>query len=296
MRLGLFTDAFPERPLGEVLDWLAAELPALRDVEVGTGGYSPAPHCDRAALVASASARDEWLCAIAERGFRLAALNASGNPLEVPEHERALRETIRLAALLGVDAVVCMSGGRPELAGGAWFPGVEDEVERYWRERVLPAWRELSALAQAERESLRLCLELEPGSAAYTVSTALRLCEACPNVRVNLDPSHFFWQGVDPLAAVRALGDRIGFAHGKDTVLDEQRVAVDGLLDRTAWRYATAGHGHGEAWWRAFADELRREGYDGVLSIEWEDALVPPAESVLEAALLLERLLVEVPA
>ncbi len=296
MRIGLFTDAFAERPLGEVLGWLAEELPTVRELEVGTGGYSAAAHCDRAALLASASAREEWLGALAERGLRLAALNASGNPLEVPEHERALRETITLAALLGVDVVVCMSGGRPDLAGGAWFPGLEEAVERYWQARVLPAWRELSALAHAERESLRLCLELEPGSAAYTVSTAARLCEACPNVRVNLDPSHCFWQGVDPLAAVRALGDRIGFAHAKDTVLDEGRVAVDGLLDRTAWRYATVGHGHGEGWWRAFAEELRRAGYDGVVSIEWEDALVAPAESVLEAARLLEGVLAEVPA
>lgn len=291
MRIGLFIDALADRSLVAALDWLAADVAAVRDVEVGTGGYSPAPHCDRGALLASEAAREEWQAEISSRGFGLAALNVSGNPLEDPGHDLALRETIRLAALLGVDTVVCMSGGRAELSGGAWFPGVEAAVERCWRERVLPYWREISSLAWAEGDALRLCLELEPGAAAFTVSTAARLCDACPNVRVNLDPSHFLWQGVDPLAAIRALGDRIGFAHGKDTVLDDERVAVEGLLDRTTWRYATVGRGHDAGWWRSFADELRRAGYDGVVSIEYEDPLVPPEESVLEAVRVLEEAL-----
>lgn len=296
MRIGLFTDALADRPLVAALDWLASEVPAVRDVEVGTGGYSPAPHCDRGELLASEAARKEWQAGIASLGFTLAALNVSGNPLEDSSHDLALRETIRLAALLGVDTVVCMSGGRAELSGGAWFPGVEEAVERYWQERVLPYWRELSAFARAERESLRLCLELEPGAAAFTTSTAARLCAACPNVRVNLDPSHFLWQGVDPLAAVRSLGDRVGFAHGKDTVLDEARIAVDGLLDRTTWRYATVGRGCDAGWWRSFAGELRRTGYDGVISIEYEDPLVPAEESVVEAARVLHDALAGVPA
>ena len=79
MRVGLFTDAFADRPLGDVVEWLAAELPDIRDVEIGTGGYSPALHA----------------AVLSELGeLRLSALNVSGNPLEVPEHDRALRETI----------------------------------------------------------------------------------------------------------------------------------------------------------------------------------------------------------
>ncbi|NUR77159.1 MAG: sugar phosphate isomerase/epimerase [Thermoleophilia bacterium] len=277
----------PERPLEGVLDWLAVELPAVRDVEIGTGGYAPAAHCDRERLLADDGLRRDWLVSIESRDFRLAALNVSGNPLEQPEHDRALRETIALAGLLGVERVVCMSGGRPELSGGAWFPGVEDDVERYWTERVLPYWRELAA------SGVLLCFELEPGAAAFNVSTVERLLELGPGLAVNLDPSHFFWQSIDPLAAIRRLAGRIGFAHAKDTVVDPERLAVDGRLDRTAWRYATAGHGRGADWWRDFGEELRRAGYDGVVSVEYEDPQVPAEASVAEAAQVLTQALAE---
>jgi sugar phosphate isomerase/epimerase len=273
LRVGLFTDAFPKWSLEEVLEWLSMRLPSVRDLEIGTGGYSPAPHAgDLAGLGGD---------------FRLAALNVSGNPLEVVEHDRALRETIELARALGVERVVCMSGGRPDLSGGAWFPDVELAVEAYWTERVIPYWRELAGLAS----DVTLCFELEPGAAAFNVSTVERLLELAPNLTVNLDPSHFFWQSIDPLVAIRRLAGRIGHAHAKDTVLVREQVMVDGLLDRTTWRYATVGHGRGVKWWRMFVEELQRAGYDDVLSIEYEDPSVPAEQSVAEAAglLLMER-------
>jgi sugar phosphate isomerase/epimerase len=287
LRIGVFTDAYGDVALDDALERLAADAPSVRDVEVGTGGYSSAPHCDRELLVADPAARTAWIEAIEARGFALAALNVSGNPLEVVEHDRALRETIALAVLLGVDRLVCMSGGRPELSGGAWFPGIEDATDSYWRERVLPYWRDVGALAARAHPHLRLCFELEPGAAAFNVSTVERLLELSPSFAVNLDPSHFFWQDIDVLAAVRRLGGRIAFAHGKDTVLDAVRVSLDGRLDRTAWRYATVGHGRSPAWWGSFVDELQRAGYDGVISIEYEDTEVAPEASVREAARVL---------
>lgn len=280
MRVGVFTDGLAHLSLEGALTWLEETLPDVRDLEIGTGGYSPSPHCDLDALASDGGAAHAWLGRIAERGFRLAALNVNGNPLEDGSHDDALRETIRLAATLGVDTVACMSGGRPELAGGAWFPGVEDSVEAYWRTRVLPYWTEISKLARQARPSLRLCLELEPGSAAFNVSTVERLLGVAANLAVNLDPSHFFWQGIDPLEVTARLGTRIGFAHGKDTVLDLQRVALDGYLDRGAWRYATVGDGHPLGWWESFASSLRAAGYDGVISIEHEDEAVTPEDGI----------------
>jgi sugar phosphate isomerase/epimerase len=281
LRLALFTDALADRPLADVLEWLASEVPSVREVEVGTGGYSPAPH--RASLAQ-----------LDGSGFGLAALNVSGNPLEQGDHDASLRQTIELAGELGVTRVVCMSGGRAELAGAGWFPGLEDETERYWNERVLPYWEATAAFARTVDDRLRLCFELEPGSAVYNVSTFDRVAELGENLAVNLDPSHFFWQSIDPLEVVRRLGGRVGYAHGKDTVLDAERVALDGVLDRTAWRYATVGHGHDVDWWRSFVSELAAAGHDGPVSIEYEDPTVSPEESVAESARILAS--VEVPA
>ncbi len=289
MRVGLFTDALGDRPLADALSWLATEAPEIRDLEIGTGGYSSAPHADLAALLRDGGERGRWLAEIEGRGFRLAALNVSGNPLEEPLHDRALRDTIRLAAEVGVDRVVCMSGGAPGLTGGGWRPGLDEMLAREWEGRVLPYWRDVSSRALAESAALVLCLELEPGNAVFNVSTFERLAAAGENLAVNIDPSHFFWQEIDPLAVVRRLGARVGFAHGKDTVIDRARVAVDGVVDRTTWRYATVGHGHAAAWWRRFLDALRSAGYGRVVSIEWEDDRVAPEESVVEAARVLAR-------
>jgi sugar phosphate isomerase/epimerase len=288
MRVGVFTDGLAHLPLEDALAWLGRELPEVKDVEIGTGGFSPAPHCNLGTLVADTAEARAWIDDIAGRGFRLAALNVNGNPLEEGPHDRALRATIELASILEVDTVACMSGGRPELSGGAWFPGVEDATESYWEARVLPYWREIAGEAAASRPSLRLCLELEPGSAAFNVSTVERLLEVAPNLAVNLDPSHFFWQGIEPLVAIERLDGRIGFAHGKDTILSD-RVAVDGLLDRRSWRYATVGDGHDVGWWSRLVDALARAGYDDVISVEHEDDMVSAAAGIAESARTLQR-------
>lgn len=287
MRVGLFTDGLAHLSLDAALEWLEVELPDVKDLEIGTGGFSPTPHCHAEALVADASAGRAWLDRIEERGFRVAALNANGNPLEDRAHDRGLRTTIALAALLGIERVACMSGGKPELSGGAWFPGVEDATEAYWRDRVLPYWEDVAELSEREAPGVRLCLELEPGSAAFNVSTVERILDIAPCFAVNLDPSHFFWQHIDPLAAIGHLGSRICFAHGKDTVLDPERGPLDGVLDRTAWRYATVGHGHPPTWWASFATALEDVGYDGVVSIEHEDDAVAPEVGIAESARLL---------
>src|SRR4051812_31643256 len=108
LRPGVVTEAFGDRPLEAVLDWLAEAVPVVTDLELGSGGYAPTTHCDRRLLLGDAAERERWRQGIEQRGFRIAALNAWGNPLH-PDRELAdrhaadLRETILLAAELGVD-------------------------------------------------------------------------------------------------------------------------------------------------------------------------------------------------
>jgi sugar phosphate isomerase/epimerase len=283
--IALLTDALEDRPLEAVAEWCAAR--GIGGLELGVGGYSPAPHVD--ALRAGVDLA----------GLGVVALNASGNPLhpdrEVREaHDGALRSALRLAAELGVPRVVAMSGcpgsgDWPVFAGGAWLPDMEGLWDRQWPQ-IAAYWEELSAWAPA---GVDICLELHPGTSIYNAASFALLAEVTgSNVKVNLDPSHFWWQGIDPVATVRALPGRIGFAHGKDTLVHAGRVARHGVLDfrwpadadTMAWHFCAVGDGHDTAAWADLLGALRAAGHDGAVSIEHEDPRLE-AEAGIEASL-----------
>ena len=304
MKPGLFTDALGDRTLAETLAWCAErEIPA---VELGVGGYSPAPHADLSAFLTERSARDELLRAAAGAGIAIVALNVSGNPLHPSEpigaeHDAALRGAVELAHALGVSRVVAMSGcpggpgggAWPIFAGGAWLPDMVGLWDWQWRERIEPYWRALSRWALDTAPEVEICLELHPGTSIYNPESFHRLREVTePNVRVNLDPSHFWWQGIDPIRTIAALNGLIGFAHGKDTALNELQIARHGVLDfrwpsappSTPWHFAAVGSAHSTAEWSELVAALVDSGYDDVLSIEHEDPRLD-AESGIEASL-----------
>ncbi|HVN82489.1 MAG TPA: sugar phosphate isomerase/epimerase [Terriglobia bacterium] len=307
MKIGFFTDGFLQLPFKEALA-MAASL-GVQVVEIGTGNFSPAPHCDLDHLLSSSSARQEFLQTLHSHHLELAALNCSGNPIHPnpDQSQRAAeltRKTLQLAGLLGVERVVCMSGcpGTPE--GGqypnwvvaSWPEDFLELLEWQWRERVIPFWSEMAESAKAEGVR-QLCFELHPGMCVYNVSSFNRLRAAVgPVIAANLDPSHFFFQGMDPLAVIRALGKAIGYVHAKDARVEPYNLAVQGALDMQpgrpvrdlVWAYRTLGYGHGASFWADFVSQLRSVGYDGVLSIEHEDPLMDAEEAIGRAVGLLK--------
>ena len=217
MRVGLFTDGLAHLERLEALRWCAER--GIEDLEMGVGTWSPRPHLDLPRLLAEPAERDRLQGELREHGQRLACVNAAGNPLTPAragraEAQAALRGAIELAALLGVDTVVTMSGC-PGGRGGNDSTGVfavswvccDDEPLWEWqfREHVVPFWRELSTWAATAAPDVRICLELHPGLTIFGAESFARLrAEVGPNIGINLDPSHFWWQGVDPLADRRA--------------------------------------------------------------------------------------------
>ena len=304
MTLALLTDALEHRSLGDTLDWCSTR--GIGGVELGVGGYSPAPHLDLGLLLADAGARERLVDSLADHGIELVALNASGNPLHpgaqtAEEHGRALRGAIELAAVLGVPRVVAMSGcpggpgagSWPVFAGGAWLPDMEGLWDRQWSESIAPYWRDLSTWAADVAPGVDICLELHPGTSIYNAASFQQLASVTgQNVKVNLDPSHFWWQGIDPVATVHAVADRIGFVHGKDTVVHPDRVALHGVLDfrwpadadTMPWHFCAVGRGRPISEWRDLLRALSDAGYDGPISIEHEDPTLTPEEGV-EASL-----------
>jgi sugar phosphate isomerase/epimerase len=219
-------------------------------------------------------------------------------------HDSDLRDTIRLAALLGVERIVAMSGcpaagpnggDAAHFSGGGWLPDLERIAEWQWRERVGPYWADVVDFAIAEHPDIEICLELHPGTYVYNTTTFRRLSALGDNLAVNLDPSHFFWQSIDPLAVIGALGAQIGYVHAKDTRFNQASLALNGLLDnrwpdpadQMPWTFATVGRGHDEAWWQAFLAALRHAGYDGAIGIEHEDPFASAESGVTESARLL---------
>jgi sugar phosphate isomerase/epimerase len=301
MRCGLFTDGLMHLRLDAMAAWCVDR--GITDLELGAGGFSPAPHLDLDALLAHDGARTALLERLEAAGCRIAALNASGNPLHpdpataVP-HDRALRGAIELAPMLGVDRVVAMSGcpgapggdGRwPVFAGGAWLPDMEGLWRWQW-EHVTSYWRDLTAWASAVAPAVTICLELHPGASVYNpASFELLRGQTAANLAVNLDPSHFWWQGIDPVEAVRALGSAIAYVHGKDTLIRHEQVARNGVLDFAwpdrvpddlPWHFAAVGSGHDLGDWRTLLAAVAGEGYDGVVSIEHEDPRLTPEEGI----------------
>ena len=104
----------------------------------------------------------------------------------------------------------------------------------------------------------------------------------------RIRPSHLFWMGADPLAAIDMLGEAIFHVHAKDTMLNKPVQATTSLLENgsltnipaRSWSYITLGYGHDEEWWRQFCYRLLMVGYEGWLSIEHEDVLLNSLEGL----------------
>jgi sugar phosphate isomerase/epimerase len=181
-----------------------------------------------------------------------------------------------------------------------WPPEYLDVLEWQWNDVVTPYWVERAAFAA--EHGVKIAIEMHPGFVVYSPETMLKLrAIAGPSIGCNYDPSHMFWQGIDPIGAIRILGDAIFHVHAKDTQLYPSNLVKTGVLDTKpytrerdrGWIFRTCGYGHGAEWWKEFASTLRMFGYDNVLSIEHEDSLLSPEEGLTKAAQFLNEIILK---
>ena len=311
MKLGIFTDGLLHLPFEQALDAIVAAN--IQAVEIGTGNFSPAPHCDMAKLLADDNALAAFQDAIHRRGLTISALNCSGNPLhpraDKSQHDdQVTRDTILLAERLGVTRIVLMTGcpgtptstDYPNWVTATWPEDFIELLNWQWDSVAIPYWTEIAAFAEQHGVN-KLCFELHPGMLAYNVSSLERLRSAVgPVVGANLDPSHFFYQSMDAIEIIKTLGDAIYYVHAKDARVDPRNTAIYGALDMRfplpprdmTWVYRTVGYGHGADYWADFVSALKSIGYDDVLSIEHEDPLIDADLAVARAANLLNSVIV----
>ena len=250
MRVGLFTDGLAHLSRRDAFAWCVEH--GITDVEMSVGTWGARTHLDLDRLLADAAEREVLARDLGEFGLTFSAVNAAGNPLHPDptareEAQSALRGAIELARVLGIDRVVTMAGcpggraGGPIGVFGLWSTSNDDERLWSWQmeAEVGPYWRTLSDRAAATAPDVRICLELHPGVSVYSVETyaALRTYAAA-NVWVNLDPSHFWWQGADPVLVIDDLPGVIGWAHAgarprRPTLIAQTRSAI---VSASTWR------------------------------------------------------------
>ncbi len=313
MKLGVFSVLFGDKPFEATLDYLV-EL-GLEAVELGTGAYPGSAHCDPRRLLGSERRLNAFRDAVQRRQLTISALSCHGNPLHpdrriAREHHETFVRTVELAARLDVRTVITFSGcpaadpkgTQPNWIVAPWPPEFAAALAWQWKERVRPYWKDAAKICRAA--GVRVAIEMHPNFVVYNPETMLRLRDVAPAViGCNFDPSHMFWQGIDPVTAIRALGDAVFHVHAKDCRLDARNTALNGVLDakryteelERAWIFRTVGFGHDALVWRDIVSTLRLVGYDHVVSIEHEDSVMSPDEGLRKAIAFLRDSLIARP-
>lgn len=315
MKLGVFTVLFADKSFVEMLDYVKKS--GLDAVEIGTGCYPGNAHCPLDELLEDEKKRHDYLHAVTSRGLTISAFSCHGNPLSpdsrfADESDSVLRKTIKLAALLGVPVVNAFSGTAgdsenaisPNWPVAPWPSEYMDVWNWQWENKLIPYWKEIGELAS--QYQVKIGLELHGGFLVHTPYTLLKLREAtCEAIGANLDPSHLWWQGINPVAAIKILGKAgaIHHFHAKDTYIDQDNVNMYGLTDMQpyenvqsrAWTFRSVGCGHGMQEWSDMMSALRMYHYDYVVSIEHEDPLMSIEEGFSRAVKNLNAVIIREP-
>jgi len=318
MYLGAYNACLHDKPLGEALQMIA-DL-GLTSAEINSGGFLPPVHLPIEALRSSEDARQEYLGEFSSRGLTLTALNCNGNPLHPQSdfpHAKDLVESIEVAALLGVKRVITMSGTPGGDAGASnpvwnplpwWSPFLD--VQDHQSGVAIPFWKDIQA--RAADADVKVAIEMHPGNIVFNPSTMHRLAEEinATHVGAEMDPSHLFWQGIDPVLAVADLGELVYIAAAKDTRINEA-AKVNGVLDdrftrvkegepgylplgggttlsgwptNPSWDFVAVGRGHDTAYWTEFLRALQKIDPDMPVNIEHEDQELDQMEGLRFAA------------
>ncbi|WP_188208214.1 sugar phosphate isomerase/epimerase family protein [Alkalibacillus aidingensis] len=313
MKLGVFTVLFSDKSFEDMLDYVASK--GIEAVELGTGGFPGDAHCQVDELLESETKRNSFLEALDKRNLTVSALSCHGNPLHPQKHisqenDALFDKTVQLAKELGIPVVNTFSGcpgdheeaKHPNWPVAPWPPEFQEILKWQWEEKIIPYWKEKAQFA--EKHGVKIGLEPHGGFSVHTPKNLLQLREACgPAIGANLDPSHMWWQGIDPVESIKILGreDAIHHFHAKDTVIDQPNVNKNGLTDMTsyadmkdrAWYFRTVGFGHSSKDWADMISALRLYGYDYVVSIEHEDGLMSIDEGFTKAVDTLKPVMVK---
>lgn len=325
MKLGVYNAILHDRSLPEALK-IIGDL-GLTGIEINSGGFLAPVHIpNREEIISSDAARDDYLGQFEGTGVSIAGLNCNGNPLHPKPaigaaHTADVRQSIELAARLGQDRVVTMSGlpgGEPgatvtNWVVNAWNSAALDVLDYQW-DLAAEFWREIDRFAADH--GVKVALELHPQNLVFNSADVHKLIEltGATHLGVELDASHLFWQQMDPVAVVRHLGELVFHAAAKDVRINPEFAKINGVLDNSfrrlspdeprtnlggdewanewpknsAWDFVALGKGNDTAFWAEFLRALRDVDPNMWVNIEHEDVSLGAIEGLEIAAQVLK--------
>lgn len=276
MHIGILTAPIRGRSVAEIAAFAASIGAKAIELDVTPGAGLDANSADDAAIEAARAA-------LQQHGVRISSLAAYGLLTGVSEERAAqaratLDAAIRLAPKLGVD-VVCTLAGFPS-AGKNKFKTIAEDLPGAIR----------SSVDLAAQHGVKLAFENWYATNIQHIDHWQAVFQAIPDAHVglNFDPSHLDWQGIDYIGAVREFKDRIFHVHAKDVSVDVAALGRVGVQGDGWWRYTLPGYGRLR--WGDFMSALKLNGYDGVLSVEHEDAAYGAEEGFVRAVRYLNTL------
>jgi sugar phosphate isomerase/epimerase len=230
-----------------------------------------------------------------DRSDMFAPKSCAGNPEAKRKWAiQAMKDTARAARNLGVKVVNGFTGS------SIWhliysFPPVSEAMVEQGFKDFAKRWNPI--LDEFDRCGVKFALEVHPTEIAFDIVTARRALKAVDHRKAfgfNFDPSHLFWQMMDPVKFIQAFPDRIYHVHMKDAVrtLDGESGILGSYLNfgtpGRGWDFRSLGRGGIE--FEEIIRALNAVGYDGPLSVEWEDAAMDREFGAAEACQFVRKL------
>lgn len=276
MYVGILTGPFTDNPLEHVAAF-AGEY-GFGGLEIATGPGSK--HVDTNHFTPQRA--EEINDLMMRRNLLISGLAAycdvtSGNPEHRERNIQTVYQAIDAANLLGVEVVCVLAGLPPQ--GKDRYKTIEEDCAK-----VFPP-----LLEHAAQKNVKLAMENWTATNIQHLGHWERIFEVLPhkNLGLNFDPSHLHWQDIDYIEAVDKFADRIFHTHGKDTEIKTHIKRKVGNHGEGWWRYVIPGLG--QIKWGEYIAALRRNGYNGVISIEHEDGAVDREEGFLIGKKYLEQ-------
>ena len=313
MKLGVMSALFGGMKLTEALDY--CRKVGLGAIELPAGGY-PGDPWKLSGIQKDKKKLERLRKKIADRGLEVRGIAVHGNPVHpnkriAAAHQKAQRNGVLLAEAFETVVINfsgCPGGGPqdkvPNFVTCPWPDEFAKASDYQWNKVIIPYWKRENAFAA--KHGVKIAFEAHPGMVVHNPEDIVRLRKAGGrNLGANLDPSHFFWQGIDPVESARYLGENkcIFHVHAKDCSIDPRNAGRCGNLDTKSygdvknrgWVFRTVGYGHGDEFWKPFISMLRLYDYDGVISIEHEDSLMSMNEGFEKAVEYLQGVILKQP-